>query len=63
MDKIMLLLGGFSGGSQFLISVANPFVETPMDKNYAPSGRLQWTVAISQFSSKSFRADPPCTKL
>ena len=53
MGKIMILPGGFSmGGSQFLILVANPFVETKLCM-------ILPGVAISRFSSKSFRGNPP----
>ena len=36
--------GGFNGGSQFLILVANPFVETPHGQNYDPSRKLHFSL-------------------
>ena len=59
MGPIMHLLGSFTGGSQFLILVANPFVETPPWVPLCIFLEASMRVAISGFSSKSVRRDTP----
>ena len=58
MGNIMILLGSFNEGSQFLLS-SKSFREDAMGKIMILLGSFNEGVAISHFSSKSFREDPP----
>ena len=59
---MLILLGSFNEGSQFLVLVANPVVETPPKAKLRAFLEASMGVAIYHFSSKSFRGDPPMAK-